>query len=203
MDLIETVYFGWNPLAHAEGCANPVWDDAQTMHSEGIRPHAGGDQPHGCAQGDDCTHGDTFGRVQLRLLCTTCGTVHTLSGESLVHVISHTSATGWGQPPIQMGEVWLWPGRPTTKGGKPHQYLVTREAATVTRETLYGIITGYWDSEYKPRWIAAAVPDEAGAHQVSSLRWRHASRGLAALEDAAAWIADAELRAARPLVVAV
>ncbi|MFE3855227.1 hypothetical protein ACFXPN_29350 [Streptomyces griseorubiginosus] len=204
MDLIETVYFGWNPLAHAEGCTNPVWDDAQTMHSEGIRPCAGSDQPHGCVKGDDCTHRDTFDRVQLRLLCTTCGIVHTLSGESLVHVISHTSATGWGQPPIQMGEVWLWPGRRSaTAASEPHQFLVTRQAATVTRETLYGIITSYLDSEYKPRWIAAAVPDEAGAHHVSSLRWRHASRGQAALEDAAAWIADAELTAPRTLVVAV
>ncbi|MFC8361090.1 hypothetical protein ACFUIY_14605 [Streptomyces griseorubiginosus] len=203
MDLIETVYFGWNPLGHAEGCTNPVWDDAQTMHSEGLRPCAGGDQPHGCAKGDDCTHRDTFDRVQLRLCCTTCGTVHTISGESLTQVISHTSATGWGQPPTQIGEVWLWPGRRTTPSSQPHQYLVTREPATVTHDTLYGLITKYWDADQTPRWIAAAVPDEAGAHHVSSLRWRYSSRGLAALEDAAAWIADAELRAARPLVVTV
>jgi len=203
MDLIETVYFGWNPLAHAEGCTHPLWDDAQVMHSEGLRPGINADEHHACANGI-CTHADTFERVQLRLLCTTCGTVHTISGESLVHVISHTSATGWGQPPIQMGEVWLWPGRRSaTAASEPHQFLVPREAATVTRETLYGIITSYLDSEYKPRWIAAAVPDENGAHQVSSLRWRHSSRGLAALEDAAAWIADAELTAPRTLVVAV
>ena len=67
--------------------------------------------------------------------------------------------------------------------------------------TLYGIITGYRDADQTPLWIAAAVPDPAGAHQVHSLRWRHASRGLAALEDAAAWIADVEI--ARRLVVAV
>lgn len=202
MDLIETVYFGWNPLAHAEGCTNPVWDDAQVLHSEGVRPGIAGDEHHACANGI-CSHADTFTRVQLRLLCTTCGTVHTISGESLIQVISHTSATGWGQPPIQMGEVWLWPGRPTIAGGQPRQYLVTRQAATVTPDTLYGLITGYRDADQTPRWIAAAVPDEQGAHQVHSLRWRHASRGLAALEDAAAWIADAELRAVRPLVVAV
>jgi hypothetical protein len=202
MDLIETVYFGWNSLAHAEGCTNPVWDDADIRHSEGVRPGIAGDEHHACANGI-CSHADTFPRVQLRLLCKTCGTVHTISGESLTHVISHTSATGWGQAPIQMGDVWLWPGRPTIPGGRPHQYLATREAATVTPGTLYGIITSYLDSEYQPRWIAAAVPDENGAHQVSSLRWRHSSRGLATLEDAAAWIADAELTAPRTLVVAV
>jgi hypothetical protein len=202
MDLIETVYFGWNPLAHAEGCTNPVWNDADVLHSEGVRPGITGDEHHACANGI-CSHADTFTRVQLRLLCTTCGTVHTISGESLTHVISHTSATGWGQPPRQIGEVWLWPGCPTIAGGQPNQYLVTRQAATVTPDTLYGIITGYRDADQTQRWIAAAVPDEQGAHQVHSLRWRHASRGMAALEDAAAWIADAELRAARPLVVAV
>lgn len=200
MDLIETVYFGWNPLAHASGCTNPLWDDVDVLHSEGVRPGMAGDEHHACANGI-CSHADTFGRVQLRLLCKTCGTVHTISGESLTHVISHTSATGWGQAPRQIGEVWLWPGRPTITGGESRQYLVTRQAATVTPDTLYGIITGYRDADQTPLWIAAAVPDPAGAHQVHSLRWRHASRGLAALEDAAAWIADVEI--GRRLVVAV
>ncbi|WP_406157685.1 hypothetical protein [Streptomyces canus] len=202
MDLIETVYFGWNPLAHAEGCTNPVWDDAQVLHSEGIRPGVAGDEHHACVNGI-CSHADTFTRFQMRLLCETCGTVHTISGESMTHVISHTSATGWGQPPTQMGEVWLWPGRRTTPGSQPHQYLVTRQAATVTPDTLYGIITSYFDSEGKTCWLAGAVPDENGAHHVSSLRWRYSSRGLAALEDAAAWIAGVELSTPRSLVVAV
>ncbi|MEU6376760.1 hypothetical protein [Streptomyces sp. NPDC046909] len=202
MDLIETVYFGWNALAHADGCETPVWDDAEVMHSEGIRPGITGDEHHACAH-DICTHSDSFTRVQLRLLCRTCGTVHTISGESLTHVLSHTSVTGWGQPPRRMGEVWLWPGRPAIAGGEPHQFLVTRQPQTVTRATLYGIITRYRDASSTPRWIAGAVPDEDGAHQVSMLRWRHASRGLAALEDAAAWIAGAETAPQRPLVVAV
>jgi len=202
MDLIETVYFGWNPLAHAEGCTNPVWTDADVLHSEGIRPGITADHHHDCTH-DDCGHADTFTRVQLRLLCRTCGTVHTISGESLAHVISHTSATGWGQAPRQIGALWLWPGRPVLPGGEPHQYLVTRQPETVTEDTLYGLITRYRDADQTPRWIAAAVPDDNGAHQVHTLRWRHASRGLATLEDAAAWIDDAELNAARPLVVAV
>ncbi|MFI1723880.1 hypothetical protein [Streptomyces sp. NPDC020489] len=202
MDLIETVYFGWNALAHAPGCPTPVWDDADVLHTEGLRPGVRGDDHHTCAH-PDCTHADTFPRVQLRLLCRDCQTVHTISGDSLTHVLSHTSATGWGQPPRQVGEVWLWPGRPVIEGGDPTQYLVTRQPQTVTRAALYGIITRYRDAQGTPLWIAGAVPDEAGAHQVHSLRWRYSSRGLAALEDAAAWIADVETAPQRPLVVAV
>ncbi|MET7475116.1 hypothetical protein ABZT17_12250 [Streptomyces sp. NPDC005648] len=200
MDLIETVYFGWNPLAHAEGCTTPVWDDAEVLHSEGIRPGITGDEHHTCPNGI-CTHADAFGRVHLRLLCRTCHTVHTLSGESLTQAISHTSATGWGQPPRQIGELWLWPGRPVIAGGEPHQYLVTRQPYSVTTETLYGIITRYRDADGTPRWLAGAVPDEDGAHQISTLRWRHSSHGLAELEDAAAWITDAET--VRTVAVAV
>ncbi|MEU9245821.1 hypothetical protein [Streptomyces sp. NPDC048385] len=202
MELIETTYLGWNPLAHAVGCARPVWDDAEVIHEEGGRPLAGSTEPHTCANGD-CSHGGTFDRVRLRVLCRTCGTVHVISGESLGQAISHTSLTGWGQPPRQIGEVWLWPGRPVIPGGGPRQYLVTRQAATVTEATLYGIITGYLDAAHRPLWIAGAVPDAAGAHQVSSIRWRYASNGLTTIEGAAAWIANAELPAVRPLVVTV
>lgn len=202
MDLIQTVYFGWNPLAHAEACPNPVWDDADVLHTEGLRPGVRGDDHHTCDH-PDCTHADTFTRVQLRLLCRDCQTVHTISGESLTHALAHTSATGWGQPPRPLGGVWLWPGRPVIEGGDPHQYLVTRQAATVTRETLYGVITRYRLADGTPLWMAGAVPDEDGAHIVSAMRWRYASNGLADLEDAAAWITDAETAPQRSLVVAV
>ncbi|MFJ3794987.1 hypothetical protein ACIPSJ_01725 [Streptomyces sp. NPDC090088] len=202
MELIETTYFGWNALAHAAGCQTPVWDDAEVLREEGIRPLAGSTEPHGCANGD-CTHATTFDRLRLRLLCRDCDTVHTISAESLGQALTHTSATGWGQRPRQIGEVWLWPGRPVVPGGEPTQYLVTRQAATVTEATLYGITSRYRDASGTPLWIAAAVPDPDGAHQVSTLRWRYSSNGLAELEDAAAFIADAELPAVRPLVVSV
>jgi len=202
MQLIEETYFGWDPYTHTVDCPNPTWDEVQVRRDEGSRPVATGDQAHTCAN-SMCSHSTGFGRVQLRLMCRDCSTVYTITGEGLTEVCTHTSLTGWGQTPTQAGEVWLWPGRPTVPGGEPHQYLVTRQAATVTAATLYGIITGYRDADGTPRWIAGAVPDEDGAHQVSTLRWRHASRGMAALEDAAAWIADAETSTARPLAVAV
>ena len=202
MDPIETVYFGWNAIAHAPGCPAPVWDDADVLHSEGLRPGVRDEHHHTCTHAD-CTHADTFPRVQLRLLCRDCQTVHTISGESLTHVLSHTSATGWGQPPRQLGGVWLWPGRPPIEGAAPHQYLVTRQGAAVTKATLYGVITRYRLADGTPLWMAGAVPDEDGAHHVSVMRWRYASDGLAELEDAAAFIADAETAPQRPLVVSV
>jgi hypothetical protein len=204
MDLITETYFGWKPLAHALGCPSPVWDEAQVLHSEGVRPASyGANETHACTHPAGCGHGDTYERFQLRLLCHDCDTVITLSGENMVQLISHTSATGWGQPPTELAGVWLWPGRPAIEGGQPHQYLVTRQAQAITPETLYGIITAYRDSEGARRWIAGAVPDPGGAHQVSTLRWRHASNGLEDLAEAADWIATVETRAQRPLVVAV
>lgn len=201
-ELIEDTYLGWQPLGHAPGCPNPVWDDAQVLNDQGVRPGTYGVEHHGCVH-IDCGHRDTYERVQMRLLCRDCGTVHTLSGESWTHLQSHTSVTGWGQASTQIGEVWLWPGRPPIEGAAPAQYLVTRQPQTVTKDTLYGIITHYHDASGAAHWIAGAVPDADGAHQVHSLRWRHASNGLDTLEEAAAWIAGAETRPQRPLVVAV
>ncbi|WP_326780400.1 hypothetical protein OG481_09650 [Streptomyces longwoodensis] len=203
MELIEETYFGWNPLSHAPGCERPVWDDAQVLHTAGVRPGTYGAEHHDCSHAD-CSHGDRFERVQLRLLCRTCGTVCTISGESLMQVISHTAATGWGQAPLELGGVWLWPGRPAIEGGEPYQYLVTRDASrTVSRDTLYGIISGYFNASGTKLWVAGARPDPDGAHQISTLRWRHASPGYEDLAAAAAWIADVETAPQRPLVVAV
>ncbi|MFM9542273.1 hypothetical protein [Streptomyces turgidiscabies] len=203
MDLITESYFGWNPLAHATGCTTPVWDHADIRHVDAIRTTPADTCPHGCTH-PDCTHGDTFTRVQLRLLCRDCGTVTTISGESLTQAISHTSVTGWGQPPTPLAGVWLWPGRAPAPGHPPYEYLVTRDSSRIpTPDTLYGIITGYRDADQVQRWIAAAVPDPDGAHQISTLRWRHSSNGLTALTDAATWITTAETRTQRPLVVSV
>ncbi|MDX3455095.1 hypothetical protein PV396_24660 [Streptomyces sp. ME02-8801-2C] len=203
MDLITTTYFGWNPLAHAPGCTIPVWDDADIRHTDAIRTTPGDTRPHECAH-PDCTHDTGFDRVQLRLLCRTCHTVITLSAEHLNQAMAHTSVTGWGQPPQQLAGVWLWPGRAPAPGHTPYEYLITRDNTHIpTPDTVYGIITGYRDADHVQRWIAAAVPDPDGAHQVSTLRWRHSSKGLATLGEAAAWITDAETRPQRSLVVSV
>ncbi|WP_405924907.1 hypothetical protein [Streptomyces sp. NBC_00035] len=203
MQLIEDLYLGWQPLTHTDTCPRPVWDTVELRHDEGGRIVQTGADHHAC-DNDDCSHADTFGRVQLRLLCKDCGTVYTITGEGLTQVCTHTSLTGWGQKPTQVGGVWLWPGQPSVPGGEPHDYLVTRDRAdTVTTDNLYGLITKYRDADGAPRWIAGALPDRDGAHHVSSLRWKHRSAGLHDLAEAAAWIADASTRPQRPLVVTV
>ena len=202
MQLIEDTYFGWDPLTHTIDCPTPTWDDVQIRHDQGVRPDASGADPHACSN-SLCSHVASFGRVQLRLLCRDCGTVRIISGEGLAETCTTTDATGWGQDPRRVGELWLWPGRPVVPGGEPHQYLVTRQPAAITRATLYGIITAYRDADHALRWIAAAVPDAGGAHQVSTLRWRHSSRGLDQLEQAAAWLTEITTAPQRPLEVAV
>ncbi|MGW5736963.1 MULTISPECIES: hypothetical protein [Streptomyces] len=203
MHLIEELYLGWQPLSHTPDCPRPTWDVVETRSDEGARIVAMGAERHTCAN-DICTHGNVFGRVQLRLLCHDCGTVRIVTGEGLTHVVSSVSATGWGQAPREVHGVWLWPGQPAIDDGDPHDYLVTREhAETVTTDNLHGIITGYRDASGTQRWIAAAQLDPEGAHQVHTLRWRHSSNGLADVDAAAAWIASADTRTPHPLVVAV
>jgi hypothetical protein len=203
MHLIENLYLGWSPLHHPADCPRPTWDVVEMFHDDGVRIVQTGAEHHACAN-DTCSHADTFGRVQLRLLCKDCGSVRTISGEGLSLACTDTSLTGWGQAPRQVGGVWLWPGQPAVPGGEPHDYLVTREPVeSVSTASLYGIITRYRDADGLPRWIAGALPDEDGAHQVHSLRWRHRTTGLTDLTAAAAWIAAAETRTKRPLVVTV
>lgn len=202
MDLIEAQYFGWQPLAHTLTCPNPVWDTAELRRDEGIRTVPSDPRPHDCTHAD-CGHALSFRRMQIRLLCRACDTVHIIRGESHGQIATTTAATGWGQAPTQVDGVWLWPGRPDIPGGQPYDYLVTRTPAPITPDTVYGLITKYRDSEGAPRWIAGAKPDPDGAHHVSSLRFRHRSAGLHTLADAAAWITYIDIRPQRPIEVAV
>jgi hypothetical protein len=203
MQLIENLYLGWSPLDHPADCPSPTWDVVEMRHDDGVRIVQTGAERHACAN-DGCFHTDTFGRVQVRLLCRDCGSVRTISGEGLSLACTDTSLTGWGQTPRQIGGVWLWPGQPAAPGCEPHDFLVTREHAdAVTTESLYGIVTRYRDADGSPRWIAGALPDPSGKHQVHSLRWRYRTSGLTDLTEAAAWIAAADTRTQRPLVVSV
>ena len=203
MDLIEETYFGWRPLAHAADCATPAWDVAGIRYDKGIRTSPADTRPHDCTH-PDCTHTSTFGRVQLRLLCRTCDTVHIVRGEGHSRTITTTPDLGWGQPPAEVGGVWLWPGQPAIPGGNPTSYLVTRDHADeITPDTVYAVITRYRDSEGTARWIAGATPDPDGAHHIGSLRFRHRSAGLYPLADAATWITTADTRPQRPIEVAV
>ncbi|MFF9215574.1 hypothetical protein [Streptomyces viridosporus] len=202
MDLITETYFGWDPLTHTVDCPAPVWDAAEIRRTEGVRPRPAEATEHACLS-EGCGHADAFGRVQLRLLCRDCDTVRIISGEQLTEVHTRTELTGWGQSPTRYGGVWLWPGQPVIPGGEPHQYLVTLQAATLTRATVYGIITAYRDTAGTRRWIAGAEPDPDGAHQISGLRWRHSSNGLDSVEAAAEWLGITSHFPQRPVVVAV
>ncbi|MER6531195.1 hypothetical protein [Streptomyces sp. NPDC001508] len=203
MYLIEDLYLGWQPLTHTVDCASPAWDVAELRYDTGARILPTGEQHHACPN-ETCGHADTFGRVQLRLLCRSCHTVYTMAAEGAGARCTTTSVTGWGQPPRQHGDLWLWPGQPATAQHQPHAYLVTRDPNPPTRASLYGIVTVYREAEGTQRWIAAAVPDDRGEHEVHSLRWRHRTAGLADVTGAADWIAAAGTDGSqRPLVVAV
>ena len=202
MHLIEELYLGWQPLTHTVDCANPTWDTVEARYDTGGRIFTQGAEHHACAT-EGCSHADTFGRVQLRLLCRDCQTVHIISGEGLGAQCTTTALTGWGQAPRKLAGLWLWPGKPADAKHQPHAYLVTREHAQPTEANLYGIITRYRDAEGTPWWIAGAVRDDNGEHYVHSLRWRYRSNSLNDLPEAADWIAAVDTLPQRPLVVAV
>lgn len=203
MHLIEDLYLGWQPLTHTLDCPTPAWDVAELRFDDGIRRVGAHVEPHACAT-EGCSHADGFPRVQLRLLCRNCQTVYTVSGEALSTLCTTTSLTGWGQPPRQVAGVWLWPGQPADAEHQPHDYLVTRDRVTqVTPANLAGIITKYWDSEGRPRWIAGADLNPDGAHQIHSLRWTHRSAGLETLDEAVRWVATDRQQLQPALVVAV
>lgn len=202
MDLITETYLGWNPVTHTIDCTDPSWDDVEIRRTEGIRPQSTGPDHHTCAH-PNCEHTGTFYRVQVRMACRGCGTVRIISGEGLTEVYSTTQNTGWGQAPTQCGGVWLWPGRPAAPGADPHEYLVTLQGSVVNPSTLYGIITGYRDSSGARVWMAGAEPDPDAAHQISTLRWRHASNGLDSVAAAAEFITITATSPQRLLVVTV
>jgi hypothetical protein len=203
MQLIESLYLGWSPLSHGPACERPTWDRVEVLHDQGARIVQTGAEHHACSN-TDCSHADLFGRVQVRLLCQDCGAVCTITGENLTTVFAPSSDSGWTRAPRKVAGVWLWSGQPAAPGAEPHDYLVTRDRVdAVSTDTLHGIITRHRDATGAPRWMAAALPDPDGPHQVHTLRWRHRTAGLTDLDEAAAWIATAGTRPQRPVVVAV
>ncbi|MCM8548955.1 hypothetical protein [Streptomyces sp. STCH 565 A] len=198
MELITDTYFGWDPLTHTVDCTSPAWD-VDVRRTEGIRPESTGADHHACLH-PNCEHVDAFRRVQVRAVCRGCDTVRIIGGEAPTEVYSTTALTGWGQAPTQYGGVWLWPGRPAAPGADPHEYLVTLQGSAITRALLYGIVTGYRDSSGSRVWMAGAEPDPDGAHQISALRWRHASNPYPSVAEAAEYL-DITARSPHPPVV--
>lgn len=203
MHLIEELYLGWQQLTHTTACPNPVWDSVEWRRDEGARLVQQGAEAHECISGD-CDHGNGFDRVQFRLLCRDCQTVHVLDGEGLGSTVTTTALTGWGQPPRKTAGMWLWPGETATPDGRPHDYLVTRDPVTpATPGALHGLITSYWDSVGTPLWIAYAHHHPDGTHKRGRLTFTHRTNALTTVQDAARWIATVQDQPQRPLVVQV
>ncbi|WP_190040364.1 hypothetical protein, partial [Streptomyces fructofermentans] len=171
MHLIEDLYLGWEQLPHTATCERPAWD-IDVRHDEGAHPLSHrADLQHDCST---CDHGPTFPRVTVRVICRSCQTVHLITGEGLGRSCTTTEVLGYGQAPSQVSGVWLWPGQPSTPGSDPGSFLVTRDRVSrVTRASVAGLITGYWDSEGRTRWIAGADLDDDGTHRVHSLSFTH------------------------------
>ncbi|MEI5522485.1 hypothetical protein WB388_17940 [Streptomyces brasiliscabiei] len=215
--MIENAYFGWDELTHTTSCPSPRWD-VDVRHDLGIRPVADGAVRHGCSD-QNCGHEGGLDRVTVRVICRSCDTAHVITGESLTRTVTTTDALGYGQRPVQVAGLYLWPGRPVLHGygpgpsgldDKPHEYLVTTALLDrLTPEDCVGAIGRHRTAGGHLRWWAGAIvtpPPPRIRRQPGEYRlaWARRTSDNRTVDQAAAWIADTvDPARQQPLVVAV
>jgi hypothetical protein len=191
VNIVRDLYLGWAGFAHEPGCTQPGWEP-QLKIDRGRRGRLlVGDEPHACPA-PDCGHDAAFRRFTVRLVCTGCGVVHTVSGEDVGVGRTTTTLLGYGQQPLETEGVWLWPGEQTLPGhdDEPRDWLVTRTPLRPTEaEDVAGTISRHRTAGGHPRWQASAVADPTGPHGDDQLRWARRTSDLRTIPAAAAWIA--------------
>ena len=73
---------------------------------------------------------DEIRKTSLRLYCPECQKVEFFEADgTLERKFSDTEETGWGRPPVRMGNLWLWPGPELLRGCGlgPDAYYVTTD----------------------------------------------------------------------------
>lgn len=201
--LTEAAYFGWNRLAHADGCDLPVWE-ASVRIDEGAHPLPyREDLQHSCPN-DHCDHAGLFTRVTVRLLCRACHTVHLTSGEDPAQQQTTTAAYGYGEPPAPVAGLYLYPGPALLYGegpgrtgwdDQPLQWLVTTApvAGQLQREDCVGRISRWTNAAHQTRFRADALQTPLPGRLTAEHGMNFARRtsDLASIDEAAAWIAAA------------
>lgn len=199
-------YLGWATPEHYTGCKRPQWDVAVRRDEHAIRYHGYGDEPlkHSCTN-EGCSHGNSFTKVTVRIVCVSCGAAQLVTGEHTDDTGTETTNTKWlgyGLPPRQAAGLLLWPGQPWLYLGRglddePHDFVVTRtKVKKVTKDVIVGQITQGRGKQGGVIWSALAVPDDDGQFGFGQhLRWAHANDGrgrggsaLRTIPAAARWI---------------
>lgn len=193
MSALTDSYLAWDELDHKPGCPGQWTVDVRTEYDT-YRSATGGSS-HACPN-EECGHSTRYDKTTVRIVCTTCGIAHTMSGPAGAQRRTSTKALGYGQPPKKAGGLWLYPGAPLLHGwghsedDEPEGYLVTR--TPVDRVTVDNVI-GSIHQDRGPRrgvqWSATAVPGPQGEYGYGLIRWARASGELRSVTAAAKWIA--------------
>jgi hypothetical protein len=199
-------YLGWDRPQHFKGCKRPQWDVAVRRDEHTARHHGYGDEPlkHSCPDGY-CAHGNSFTKLTVRIVCTSCGTAQLVTGEDTSDTGDSSTSSkhlGYGLPPRQAAGLLLWPGQAWLDFGRaasdePHDFVVTRtKVKQVTADVVVGQISQGRGRQGGVIWSTVAVPDPKGQFGYGQqLRWAHANDGrggggspLRTVTAAARWI---------------
>lgn len=194
MTLMQDTYLAWDEIAHALGCTDPRWTvDIRAEH--GVYRTITGDRSHACPV-EDCDHSNRYEKTAVRIVCSSCGCAHIMSGDIDGLRQTSTKALGYGQPPRKCGGLWLYPGAPLLFGWghgedeEPEGYLVTRtRVARVAVDNVIGAIHKDRGPRRGVKWAANAVSDAFGEYGFGLVRWAHAQSELRSVTAAAKWIA--------------
>ena len=168
-------YLGWDTPEHFKGCKRPAWDVAVRRDTHEYRRDRGFGEPpvrHSCPD-EYCEHGNSFAKVSVRIVCTSCGAAQLVTGEESDDTGNSTTSTkylAYGLPPRQAGGLLLWPARPWLDRGRandpePHDFVVTRTGVkNVTEDVIVGQLTQGHGKLRGLVWAALAVPDPDGQY---------------------------------------
>jgi hypothetical protein len=191
----------WQPFAHREDCAKPVWEIDQQTVADALRSRRGGPE-HACPN-EECSHRDHHDRIAVRVLCRSCGIVHLIGGEEYTTRTTTTVRTGYGQPPKNVAGLWLYPGPPlldlrdyTTPGA----YLCSRERVDrLSEKDIVGAVTEGRGKRGGTIWHAAIGPEFSpparGLSGYATWAKNSGEKTFTSVTAAAKWVA-AELDAA-------
>ncbi|MER7874862.1 hypothetical protein ABTY63_15065 [Streptomyces solisilvae] len=197
MSTVQATYLGWEALAHRPDCRRPAWEvDVRTERGgRDLRSYSDDERrKHSCPD-EDCTHGNTFDRITVRIVCRSCGLAHLISGEETGRTSAEVKHLGYGMEPRRAAGLYLWPGEPWLAYGRavsdePHDFLVTRERVErVTAADVVGEIGQGRGKRGGVVWSAVAVPTPEGQYGVGPVRWSQAIEDLRSVAAAAKWIA--------------
>ncbi|MFM9653546.1 hypothetical protein ACKI1S_46670 [Streptomyces galilaeus] len=207
-------YVGWEQPRHFNDCKRPAWDiGIRRVENEYRSSGRGYGEPaprHKCADEEYCSHGSSFTKQVVRMVCHSCGSMQIVTGEASDDTGGTTGSTkhiAYGLPPRRVAGLLLWPAQPWLDVGRlsseePHDFVVTRptvkHATQVTADTVVGQITQSMGKRRGRIWTTLAVPNPDGPYGrlVSPVHYAHANDGhdkggspLRTVTAAARWIA--------------